>query len=104
MNNDTHRVIGARSGSETVGIGTEPERFPNGTGHSLSEIMGWFKSRSMHDYILGVETGGWPRFRGKRWQTGYYEHIVRTERALERIRTYIEANPDEWERDENYAP
>jgi REP element-mobilizing transposase RayT len=31
------------------------------------------------------------------WQRNYYEHIIRSEAALERIRRYIEANPARWE-------
>lgn len=87
-----------------VSLGTDPERFPQGNGQSLSEVVGWFKSRSTHDYILGVRTDGWPRFRGKLWQETFYDHIIRSERALERIRAYIEANPSQWERDEYHSP
>lgn len=33
-------------------------------------------------------------FYGKElWQRGYYEHVIRTEKALNRIRRYIENNP-----------
>jgi REP element-mobilizing transposase RayT len=35
------------------------------------------------------------------WQRGYWEHIVRNEYDLERIRDYIRANPTRWERDRN---
>ena len=37
------------------------------------------------------------------WQRNYYEHIVRDERELERIRDYIDANPHNWASDE-YNP
>jgi len=30
------------------------------------------------------------------WQRNYYEHIVRDDRALDRLRTYIEHNPSRW--------
>jgi putative transposase len=33
------------------------------------------------------------------WQRNYYEHIIRNERALERIREYIINNPLRWELD-----
>lgn len=33
------------------------------------------------------------------WQRNYYEHIVRDERDLNRIREYITANPALWEMD-----
>jgi REP element-mobilizing transposase RayT len=87
-----------------VSLGTDPERIPQGSGQSLGDVVGWFKSHTTHDYIIGVRTDGWPRFRDKLWQEGYYEHIIRTDAAMKRIRTYIEANPGQWERDEYYAP
>jgi REP element-mobilizing transposase RayT len=44
-----------------------------------------------------------PRLRMPIWQRNYYEHVVRDERDLERIRGYIEANPARWEED-SYHP
>ena len=34
------------------------------------------------------------------WQRNYYEHIVRNENALHRIRTYIQMNPRSWASDQ----
>jgi len=34
------------------------------------------------------------------WQRNYYEHIVRNEAGLARIRTYIQNNPARWARDQ----
>jgi REP element-mobilizing transposase RayT len=36
------------------------------------------------------------------WQKGFYDHIIRNERDLRRIRTYIQNNPLKWEIDEYY--
>jgi len=33
------------------------------------------------------------------WQKGYYEHIVRNDRELDRIREYIWQNPKQWKED-----
>ena len=33
------------------------------------------------------------------WQRNYYEHIVRAEGELERIRDYIGENPAKWDAD-----
>jgi len=33
------------------------------------------------------------------WQRNYYEHIIRSDRELERIRAYIESNPRHWAAD-----
>ncbi len=35
------------------------------------------------------------------WQSKYYEHIVRNEKALNRIRQYIQNNPLNWVNDKN---
>jgi len=36
------------------------------------------------------------------WQRNYYEHIIRNETELNKIREYIANNPLSWETDENY--
>jgi len=37
--------------------------------------------------------------RGLLWQRGYYEHVIRNENALDRIRAYIANNPAQWAED-----
>jgi len=37
------------------------------------------------------------------WQRGYYEHVIRDEEALHRIREYIINNPGRWELDRENA-
>jgi putative transposase len=34
------------------------------------------------------------------WQRNYYEHIIRTDDALARIRAYIQSNPQRWAEDQ----
>ncbi len=53
-----------------------------------------------NEYIIGVKQHGWPSFPGKLWQRNYYEHIIRNEDELNRIRQYICDNPLNWETDE----
>jgi len=52
-----------------------------------------------NEYIKGVKELGWPPFRRQLWQRSYYDHIVRTEASLNRIRQYIIENPVRWEFD-----
>ena len=33
------------------------------------------------------------------WQRNYYEHVIRSERDLEKIRNYIDGNPLWWQED-----
>jgi REP element-mobilizing transposase RayT len=35
------------------------------------------------------------------WQRNYYEHVIRDEDDLNRIRQYILDNPARWDEDEN---
>lgn len=36
------------------------------------------------------------------WQPRFYDHIIRTEDDLNRIREYIKFNPKNWQQDENF--
>ena len=47
---------------------------------------------------IGESTDGerLAEFAGRLWQRNYYEHIVRSDAALDRIRDYILTNPDHW--------
>jgi len=56
----------------------------------------WFKTMTTNEYIRGVKQYGWPPFPGKLWQRNYYEHIIRNENELNRIREYIINNPMQW--------
>jgi REP element-mobilizing transposase RayT len=56
----------------------------------------WFKTMTTNEYIRGVKQLGWPAFAGRLWQRNYYEHIIRNEESLNRIRQYILDNPTRW--------
>ncbi|MCK4396605.1 transposase [candidate division WOR-3 bacterium] len=68
-------------------------------GSPLHSIMQWFKTMSTNEYIRGVKQLGWMPFNKKFWQRSYYEHIIRNEKELNRIREYIQNNPLKWELD-----
>ncbi len=70
------------------------------TGVRLGDVVGAFKSLATVGYIDGVKANGWPEFRGRLWQRNYYEHIIRDETALNRVRRYVDNNPAGWEFDE----
>jgi len=50
---------------------------------ALGEIMRRFKAKVSHTFGINV------------WQPNYYEHVIRNEKALEKIRQYIINNPQE---------
>ncbi len=75
---------------------TEPA--PIGAGHrrhGLPEIVRAFKTFSARRINEMRGTRGVPV-----WQRNYYEHIIRTEDALHRIRGYIANNPLRWHLDQ----
>ena len=69
---------------------------------TLGDVVGAFKSITTHAYIIKVRDNIWPPFNGRVWQRNYYEHIVRNDRELNRIRQYIIDNPVQWARDRNH--
>jgi REP element-mobilizing transposase RayT len=73
------------------------------TNPTLGEVMKWIKSITTNRYIHGVRDRGWPRFEEHVWQRNYYDHIVRNDADLDRIRLYIEHNPANWVTDSLYT-
>ena len=68
-------------------------------GAPLPEIVQWFKTMTTNEYIQNVKERGWPRFKGRLWQRGYYERVIRDERELRQAREYIVGNPAKWSED-----
>lgn len=73
--------------------------WPEGVRHgappgSLGAIVGNFKAITSRRINSIRKTPGLTL-----WQRNYYEHIVRSERALAAIRTYIADNPAHWAED-----
>ena len=62
----------------------------------MSDVVHRFKTMTTKRYADNVRHHGWPRFRGRLWQRNYYEHVIRNERELDRIREYIVTNPLKW--------
>ncbi|MBN1895300.1 transposase, partial [bacterium] len=67
---------------------------------SLSDIVQRFKMLTTKQYTDGVKNDGWPSFHGRLWQRNFYEHIIRNNPSLDRIREYINNNPSQWDEDE----
>jgi REP element-mobilizing transposase RayT len=63
---------------------------------SLGDVVHRFKTMTTKRYADGVKQSGWATFQGRLWQRNYYEHIIRDEPALDRIRRYIDENPLRW--------
>lgn len=63
-------------------------------GSTLGDIICAFKSRTAIHINRYRNTQGKPV-----WQRNYYEHIIRNEESMERIREYIANNPMRWDDD-----
>jgi REP element-mobilizing transposase RayT len=77
--------------------GTRPA--PTGCAMSLIDVARRFKSSTTVQYIRGVKRYHWPPFHKRLWQRGYFDHIVRNNADLNRVREYIRNNPMNWETD-----
>jgi len=67
------------------------------------------KNKSLSSFIAGYKSSVTKRINQIRqtpgflvWQRNYYEHIIRNEIELNKIRKYIQNNPLNWEKDKNY--
>ncbi len=66
---------------------------------SLGAVIQSFKSVTARKINKLDQTPG-----AKIWQRNYFEHIIRNEKDLQRIREYIFNNPLNWESDEENQP
>ena len=88
MPNHFHGIIVINN----VGTGFKPVP----TEHGLSEIVRGFKtfsSRKINHLNPSLNFS---------WQRSFYDHIIRTEKTLGKIREYITNNPLRWEFDRNF--
>ena len=94
MPNHIHGIIKINDIGDNVGAG-----FPRpSTGYkdkpSLGQIIAYFKYQSTKNINQISGTAG-----KQIWQRNYYEHIIRGEDDLQKIRKYIIYNPQKWESD-----
>jgi putative transposase len=60
----------------------------------LPKAIGYFKMNTAKRFNQILNRTGQPF-----WQRNYYEHVIRNEKELNRIRDYIQNNPLRWEFD-----
>ncbi len=94
-------VVGATwQVAPTKHANTENHDRPKGPlAHSLGAIVGQFKRMTTIRINAMNATPS-----AKIWQRNYYEHIIRNDADLARIREYIATNPAQWETDALYRP
>jgi REP element-mobilizing transposase RayT len=86
--------------NDQVGATTGGLPLREGKRLGLGDVVHRFKSLTTAKYRHGVEQLGWMPFDQRLWQRNYYEHIIRDESSLQRIRQYIVNNPLSWQLDQ----
>ncbi len=114
MPNHVHGIIFIEEPSLTDSVGAglrpapthhdrpAPSKGVSSRRHGLSEIVRAFKSFSARRINALHGTLG-----ARVWQRGFYDHVIRNEDDLARIREYIAMNPLRWSLDEEnpaYSP
>ncbi len=103
MSNHVHGLLVIGTSGRGVQLNAPTNREP-ATRHSAISPRAGTLAVIVRTYKAAVTTrcqrAGYSEFS---WQRNYYEHIVRDEDDLFRIRQYIEDNPLEWDSDE-YNP
>ena len=94
MPNHIHSIIMIADGRGTLQRAPTTERFGQPTSNSIPTIVRLFKSVTTKriNVVRGMPGSAV-------WQGNYYEHIIRDEDDLCRIREYIVNNPLQWEVD-----
>jgi REP element-mobilizing transposase RayT len=91
MPNHVHGIVvlvGAQFSAPNSAAGRRPH---------LGEVVRTFKAASTRLIREAGETGF-------AWQPGYYDHVIRDDADMKRVRSYIRANPAQWDEDELNRP
>lgn len=100
MPNHMHGIVFLKHDDETV---------PGANGRSPLQIRAraGLTPKSLASFIAGFKSATTKRIDETRrtlavpvWQRSYYEHVIRSDESLSRIREYIANNPLKWELDE----
>ena len=97
MPNHLHAIIVIHEGATTMPmVGAHSSAPLRRAPQSLGSLIAGFKSAvTKHINMLQISPG-FPV-----WQRNYYDHVVRDEDDINRIRQYIVNNPVRWAADEN---
>ena len=76
-----------------------PDEPTRGSAPTIPNVIQWFKTMTTNSYIQLVKQNLATKFNKKLWQRSYYDHVIRNEESLEKIREYVIENPRCWEKD-----
>ena len=110
MPNHLHGIVNIVGAIGVGAIGQSPLHQSSTGANSYSPLSPGAAPKSLGAFIIGFKSAVTKQINQWRgtpglpvWQRNYYEHIIRSNRALEAIRHYIEQNPRRWELD-RYNP
>ena len=94
MPNHLHGILIIREETGTACRAPTNERFSRPVGGSVPTIIRSFKSAVTRRFneIRGIRVGSL-------WQRNYFEHVIRDEESLDKIREYIATNAERWQLD-----
>src|SRR3989304_7423555 len=97
MPNHIHGIVIIENQHCRDAINVVSTRAPNPilSENSLSNIIRWYKGRCTFEVNKIQNTIHFA------WQPRFYDHIIRNEKLLQKIREYIHNNPLKWDIDEN---
>ena len=98
MPNHIHGIINIVGAHCNVPLHDRFEKFGRSISNSIPTIIKLFKSTTTKQINQLRNTPRKPI-----WQRNFYEHVIRDESDLARIREYIISNPSNWEKDEYYC-
>ena len=93
MPNHLHGIVWITANHDSRNVGaTGRSPLPSGPKpRSLGAMVAGFKSAATKRINAVLGTPGAPF-----WQRNYYEHVIRNEDTLDRVRQYIRDNPSKW--------
>lgn len=98
MPNHIHGILWLMHGRGTACRAPTVEKFGQPVSGSLPTIIRSFKSAVTREWRVRSAN---PDVRI--WQRNYYERVIRNDRELTRLRSYIQQNPLRWEEDKYYG-
>ena len=107
MPNHMHGIIFIVPKEKTISVGaplagaqTHEDRGTARVAPTLGLIIGAYKFLCVNEWLKYLKENKL-NYEAKFWQRNFYEHVIRDEGDLNRIREYIQNNPATWDTDEN---
>lgn len=95
MPDHIHGILRLTELAAPAGIPPTREQFGKPVAGSIPTIVRAYKSTVTQQYQVMAGRSAPPL-----WQRNYYEHVIRSEADLIRVRAYIRQNPNQWENDQ----